>query len=40
MVLQRKGRQQPGQGQPPLDETTKTRWRKQAIDWLKVDQSA
>jgi serine/threonine-protein kinase len=31
-----------GQGKdyPPLDEPTKARWRKQAIDWLKADLAA
>ncbi|HZW33338.1 MAG TPA: tetratricopeptide repeat protein, partial [Isosphaeraceae bacterium] len=26
-----------GKDDPPLDDATKTRWRKQAIDWLKAD---
>ena len=26
-----------GKDEPPLDEAAKTRWRKQAIDWLKAD---
>jgi serine/threonine-protein kinase len=26
-----------GKDNPPLDEPTKSRWRKQAIDWLKAD---
>jgi len=26
-----------GKDNPPLDEQTKTRWRKQAVDWLKAD---
>jgi Tfp pilus assembly protein PilF len=26
-----------GQEKPPLDETDKARWRKQAIDWLRAD---
>jgi len=29
-----------GKDDPPLDEPTKARWRKQAIDWLKADQAA
>jgi tetratricopeptide (TPR) repeat protein len=28
------------QDDPPLDEPTKARWRKQAIDWLKADLAA
>jgi hypothetical protein len=27
-----------GKDDPPLDDATKTRWRKQAINWLKADQ--
>jgi hypothetical protein len=26
-----------GKDDPPLDEPTKARWRRQAIDWLKAD---
>src|SRR5262249_45302699 len=26
-----------GKDDPPLDEVTKTRWRKQALDWLEAD---
>src|SRR5262249_45826491 len=26
-----------GKDDPPLDEATKARWRKQAIDWLQAD---
>jgi Flp pilus assembly protein TadD len=29
-----------GQDKPPLDEATKARWRKQALDWLKADLAA
>ncbi len=29
-----------GKDDPPLDEKTKVRWRKQAIDWLKADLAA
>ncbi|MFI5460714.1 MAG: tetratricopeptide repeat protein [Isosphaerales bacterium] len=29
-----------GKDDPPLDDATKTRWRKQAIDWLKADLAA
>jgi tetratricopeptide (TPR) repeat protein len=29
-----------GKDDPPLDEATKARWRKQAIDWLKADLAA
>src|SRR5262249_34669786 len=29
-----------GEDDPPFDETTKARWRKQAIDWLKTDLAA
>jgi len=29
-----------GKDDPPLDEPTKARWRKQAIDWLKADLAA
>jgi tetratricopeptide (TPR) repeat protein len=29
-----------GKDEPPLDEPTKARWRKQAIDWLKADLAA
>ncbi len=30
----------PGKDDPPLDEPTKARWRKQAVDWLKADLAA
>jgi serine/threonine-protein kinase len=29
-----------GRDDPPLDEATKARWRKQALDWLKADELA
>jgi hypothetical protein len=29
-----------GKDDPPLDEPTKARWRKQAIEWLKADLAA
>jgi serine/threonine-protein kinase len=29
-----------GKDDPPLDETAKARWRKQAVDWLKADLAA
>jgi Flp pilus assembly protein TadD len=29
-----------GKDEPPLDEAARTRWRKQAIDWLKADLAA
>jgi eukaryotic-like serine/threonine-protein kinase len=29
-----------GKDDPPLDDAAKTRWRKQAIDWLKADLAA
>ena len=29
-----------GKDEPPLDDTARTRWRKQAIDWLKADVAA
>jgi serine/threonine-protein kinase len=29
-----------GKDQPPLDESAKARWRKQAIDWLRADLTA
>ncbi len=29
-----------GKDEPPLDDTAKARWRKQAIDWLKADLAA
>ena len=29
-----------GKDEPPLDDTAKTRWRKQAMDWLKADLAA
>ncbi len=29
-----------GKDNPPLDEPAKTRWRRQAVDWLKADLAA
>src|SRR5262249_38295659 len=29
-----------GKDDPPLDEATKARWRKQGLDWLKADLAA
>jgi hypothetical protein len=29
-----------GKDDPPLDEVAKTRWRKQAVEWLKADLGA